>query len=709
MLRTLAISLMILISVLSPAHSARTYIVDDDSFAEFTNLSEATRAASDGDTIYIKPGEYSGEAVLNSTVTIKPLIGEQGAIVLEGNGGKIGIEINSDGCIVEGLTITGYSEAGIAINSNRNTITNNVLDQDRAGILIKGGAKNVIDKNAIFGCFGGIVLYSGAAENTVSNNAASACNFSLILNEASKNRIFDNNISTCSQGMNIINSTNSDIRNNLISDAFNGIVLDNSSLTTVSACTIDNAANGIALGSSTQCDIQDNTLRSLSDTAVNLIASTANNVKGNSIEKSENGLVLADSSLNNIESNTLTDVSLGLYVDGDTDQAFNNNVSVTNIIDGKPVLYIYDQKDLSVTNRELAHLTLAHSTNCTVSSNRITNDAIFLFSSRGNRIIDNKIEDCYGGIRLRNSDNNDLVKNEASGNQFVGIFLYNSTSNLIVENNLSENAKNGLALIYLSDRNNVTSNLIRSNGEYGVRSNYSNENKITANTVQSNPIAGIWMDNSNASEIRENNISDNGIGVLMTAAFSSLVYHNNFLDNTEQAVEHGNNTWDNGSIDGGNYWSDHQCRGRPCEDYSKLIEGAAIDRYPYGEVSGWTLPKPVKVGEEIADSSLNDSGNTSNATGALVEAGALSGRSLSLSLSPGHSGEQVAEVPGETEGAGEVEGRGEIKESGEDEVEMLDNSTESASTGQSENASTQHAPAVLSYHSLTESTVEVLQ
>lgn len=668
MQRTLAISLIILISVLSPAHGARTYIVDDDGFAEFTSLGEASAAASNGDTIYIKPGEYSGKAVLNSSVTIKPLIGEQGEIILAGNGEKIGIEVNSDGCVIEGLTITGYSEAGIAINSNRNTIKDNIFDQDRAGVLIKGGSKNVIDKNAVSQCFGGIVLYSGAAENTVSNNAATGCNFSLILKETSNSRIADNNISTCSQGINIMNSDNSDIRNNRISDAFYGIVLDNSSLSSVAECIISNVTNGIALGSSTQCDIHDNTLRSLSDTAVNLLSSTANAIKGNSIEESEKGLVLADSSFNNIESNILADVSLGVYVDGDTDQAFNNNVSLDNTIDNKPVLYIYGQKEISVANRELAHLTLAHCTNCTVSSNVITNDAIFLFNSEGNRIIDNRIADCYGGIRLRNSNNNALEKNEAARNEFVGIFLFSSTSNWINENNISENGKNGLAMIYLSDRNNVTSNLISSNGEYGVRSNFSNENKITANAIESNTIAGIWMDNSNASEIRENNVSENGIGVLMTGSFSSVIYHNNFFDNVEQAEEHGNNTWDNGSIDGGNYWSDHRCDGRPCESYSKLIEGAAIDRYPYGEVSGWTLPKPVKVAEETVE--FNDSRNMSNATDAVVEAGALSGKSLSPSLSLGLSGDQSAEVAGEQ--SIEKSGEQSLEVSGEGGIEMLD-------------------------------------
>jgi len=39
---------------------------------------------------------------------------------------------------------------------------------------------------------------------------------------------------------------------------------------------------------------------------------------------------------------------------------------------------------------------------------------------------------------------------------------------------------------------------------------------------------------------------------------NNIIYHNNFVDNTQNAYDEGNNVWDDGKY--GNYWSDYQER-----------------------------------------------------------------------------------------------------------------------------------------------------
>jgi len=72
--------------------------------------------------------------------------------------------------------------------------------------------------------------------------------------------------------------------------------------------------------------------------------------------------------------------------------------------------------------------------------------------------------------------------------------------------------------------------------------------------------SGISLYAVSGCNISKNIITENHYGILLTNSSDSLIYHNNFLDNTIQAYsdEAGySNFWDNGYPDGGNYWSDY--------------------------------------------------------------------------------------------------------------------------------------------------------
>ncbi len=88
-----------------------------------------------------------------------------------------------------------------------------------------------------------------------------------------------------------------------------------------------------------------------------------------------------------------------------------------------------------------------------------------------------------------------------------------------------------------SSNNNTIYNCNISNNDYGIKLwDSSNNNTITSNTITNNSEKGIWL-----------------------CYFSSnnIVYHNNFINNFNQAYDEDNNIWDNGYPSGGNYWSDY--------------------------------------------------------------------------------------------------------------------------------------------------------
>jgi parallel beta-helix repeat protein len=124
------------------------------------------------------------------------------------------------------------------------------------------------------------------------------------------------------------------------------------------------------------------------------------------------------------------------------------------------------------------------------------------------------------------------------------------------------------------------------NSTYGLYLDSSNNCILDNNIICSR---GIHLFSSNNNVISNNEIVKNDVGVSLSESKNNLIYHNNFIDNTEQANDNtGTNSWDNGPTAGGNYWSDHSCIGNPSDGslpYS--IDTDSIDRYPFQDPNRW--------------------------------------------------------------------------------------------------------------------------
>jgi uncharacterized repeat protein (TIGR01451 family) len=145
------------------------------------------------------------------------------------------------------------------------------------------------------------------------------------------------------------------------------------------------------------------------------------------------------------------------------------------------------------------------------------------------------------GIYLNSVQHCNISGNTASNNG-CGIWLYGSSNNELTSNNASNNYF-GIWLVY-SSNNTLTSNTANSNGEYGIYMYSSSDNELTSNTASSNDYYGIYLDGS-----------------------SSNIIYNNYLNNTNNAMDNGNDIWNTtktlgtniigGPYLGGNYWSDY--------------------------------------------------------------------------------------------------------------------------------------------------------
>jgi parallel beta-helix repeat protein len=128
----------------------------------------------------------------------------------------------------------------------------------------------------------------------------------------------------------------------------------------------------------------------------------------------------------------------------------------------------------------------------------------------------------------------------------------------------------------------------------GIYVERANNNTIKANTLSSN-YNGILFVESTGNLVVENTIKycanswGSSVGMAFWDAPNNKVYHNNFLNNTNNAyggvtvdtvgtAPLAANSWDNGFPSGGNYWSDYQTK----HPDAQPLNGIRIGNIAYG-------------------------------------------------------------------------------------------------------------------------------
>jgi len=97
---------------------------------------------------------------------------------------------------------------------------------------------------------------------------------------------------------------------------------------------------------------------------------------------------------------------------------------------------------------------------------------------------------------------------------------------------------------------------------------------------------------SNFSIIETIDIINNEYGIkVISSSENNLFYHNNFIDNDQNAYDECINFWDNGYPSGGNYWNDYTGYDNNGdgigEDPYYIPDGSNQDNYPFIEQNGW--------------------------------------------------------------------------------------------------------------------------
>jgi parallel beta-helix repeat protein len=107
---------------------------------------------------------------------------------------------------------------------------------------------------------------------------------------------------------------------------------------------------------------------------------------------------------------------------------------------------------------------------------------------------------------------------------------------------------------------------------------------VYGNIVEENNWGGIAIVNSYLCSVQNNNITANKeYGIFLSDSSNNKIYHNSFQNNKRQAWLYGvnHNTWDTGSLTGGNYWSDYNGVDEKSGPYQDEDGGDSIGDTPY--------------------------------------------------------------------------------------------------------------------------------
>lgn len=276
-------------------------------------------------------------------------------------------------------------------------------------------------------------------------------------------------------------------------------------------------------------------------------------VENQNVSRSTAGIIIGLSErITVVNTTSSSQGSYGAYVWNSPGTALSNNTVSGNSYG----LYVRDSEGSIVSNNtvgssEHGGIVLPGSPNSEVSGNTVTNsNGGGIHTDASTTVVDNTVSRTSLGIRAYSDS---IVSNNTVSHNDYGIEVSGSAPQ-VTWNDVSFNEYG----IYVSSSNAlVAHNQVHDNSR-GIFIGGSS-NSILYNMVHSNSAEGILIETSLYNTIARNTISYNGLGLhSYFYCEGNEIYHNNFIDNTEQAFEdRGSNQWDNGYPSGGNYWSDY--------------------------------------------------------------------------------------------------------------------------------------------------------
>ena len=212
------------VSFISTVAASKTWTVDDDGPADYHSIQQAIDNANSGDTISVRSGTYYEHLIVDESLSI---IGEEeSSTKIDGDGYGGVVTIVAGNVTMKGFTIQD-GEEGVALVSNNNNLTDNVLTSNSVGVLLDTHSEG----NTLFG---NRILFSSTSgiygdrcgQNAIVNNNISFSSWHGIFLYGSEPCVLNgNSIFSSREGMFIRYSSNNTVTGNFVSDNDIGIYI----------------------------------------------------------------------------------------------------------------------------------------------------------------------------------------------------------------------------------------------------------------------------------------------------------------------------------------------------------------------------------------------------------------------------------------------------------------------------------------------------
>ncbi|UCE37216.1 MAG: right-handed parallel beta-helix repeat-containing protein [Thermoplasmata archaeon] len=403
---------------LNPPPPGPVHNIDTDEYFDTIQAAIDDTDTLDGHTIEVPAGIYCENIIIDKTINLTGENSETTIIDCRGSGDVV--TINADFVNMTGFTLvnSSYLEVGIKINSNYNTIYNNILFNNDCGLYLDSSIGNNITGNTALENNVGIQLHY-SSENKITNNDFYDNWYVIILHHSERN----------------------DIKSNIASDNPNGILLGHSNGNRLTGNTISSTFfEGIYIESSSE----------------NVL--TGNTMLGNGIFIKGN--LLEHWNTHNIDtSNTVNGKPIYYW----------KNQTGSTVPNGAGQVILANCVNVNIENQELTYssvgIELGFSSNNNIRGNNLSLNNIYglyVFNSNSNIITDNNCSENIDGIYIMDSNENNITGNTASNN-LVGIFLWDASENKITYNNISFNNNQGISIRDYTSNNHIYHNNIQYN------------------------------------------------------------------------------------------------------------------------------------------------------------------------------------------------------------------------------------------------------
>jgi parallel beta-helix repeat protein len=568
---------------------------------------------------------------------------------------------------IDGGTVPSGAGQVILSNCTNVIVKDQNVSHGSVGILVGRSRDITLSNNtAMYNRMPGIyILHS--SRNLVERNIASFNNDHGIYIQLSENNTVDRNSAMSNEkaGLSFKDAPNSTITDNFVADNFDGIVSGGCESSVIDGNTATQNKNMGIYESSIHIQVRNNNA-SANDVGLEVHSYYPTVTNNTLIRNRLYGIRLRYAKYADISDNSM--IGNGLYIVGTTPYYWTiHSIDTSNTVNGKP-LYFWKNVTSGTIPLDAGQVILANCTGITVDGLNVSDSSVgILLGFSSNNVVTNNIAsyNSDSGIILYGSDDNALSGNTASHNTH-GIVLYsrnaNLTNNTMVENGIyfgrypdfigthsidTSNTVNGrpvrvwkdirggtmpsdagqIALVNCSDV--VVRNQNLSNGSNGIQVIRSSNITVYNNTVSWNSGEGITFIYTNMSSVFSNKLEHNAMGLLLTLTetidvynntvsendvgifvdylwitWPMKIYHNNFIENTDQATVMGDprlpSSWDDGYPSGGNFWSDYSgvdnCSG-PDQDICPDPDGIGDTPYevPWYELDNYPLMKPFSM------------------------------------------------------------------------------------------------------------------